>query len=193
MQGLVVDAVSKSYGPVAALMALSFSIKPGQFTALLGPNGAGKTTLFQVLSGLFRPDTGSITIDGIRMDQNPAKALSRLGVIFQQQSLDVSMSVEQNLRFHAALHGLPRSVANERIAAGLNQFALAEQSGRLVRELSGGNKRKVELIRAMLHQPAILLADEATVGLDPASRAGLLKEVHHCVATQQCEIGRAHV
>jgi ABC-2 type transport system ATP-binding protein len=169
--------VSKRYGRTQALAAVSLAVAPGEFVALLGPNGAGKTTLFQLLTGLFVADSGSVEVLGADMRRDPVRALAQLGVVFQQPALDLNLSVQASLRFHADLHGLPAGVARPRIAALLQRFGLAALAGQPARQLSGGNRRKVELLRALLHAPRLLLMDEATVGLDPASRAQLLQEV----------------
>lgn len=169
--------VEKSYGTRRALSGVSLQIAPGEFVALLGPNGAGKSTLFQLLSGLFVADRGSIRIGGHDIRRAPVKALAQLGIVFQQPTLDLDLSVERNLIFHAQLHGLGGSAARARIDAELAAQGLAERRRDRVRELSGGNRRKVELARAMVHSPRVLLADEATVGLDPGSRAALLAQV----------------
>ncbi len=175
---LNIDHLSKRYGERAALQSLSLSLAPGCFAALLGPNGAGKSTLFQVLTGLFSADEGDVQVDGHSLRHAAVAALRHIGVVFQSMSLDLDLSVERNLRFHADLHGLPRSVATERIAAGCAAAGLSDDLGRLVRELSGGNRRKVELVRALLHRPGLLLMDEPTVGLDPKSRRDLRKALH---------------
>ena len=169
--------VSKRYGRTQALDAVSLAVAPGEMVALLGPNGAGKTTLFQLLTGLFVADSGSVEVLGADMRREPVRALAQLGVVFQQPALDLNLSVRASLRFHADLHGLPSSVSRPRIEALLQAFGLTEVAGKPARELSGGNRRKVELVRALLHEPRLLLMDEATVGLDPASRAQLLEEV----------------
>lgn len=181
---LSVREVSKHYGALCALDRVSLEVAAGSFCVLLGPNGAGKSTLFQLLTGLFMPDGGEILIDGLSMRSQPARALARLGVVFQQQALDLDLSVARNLLLHADLHGLPRAQARSRIEQGLAQFELAGQGGRTVRELSGGNRRRVELIRALLHRPALLLMDEATVGLDLASRRALRSHIADCMRQQ---------
>jgi ABC-2 type transport system ATP-binding protein len=178
---LSVKNLSKRYGERSALKELSFELQPGQFCALLGPNGAGKSTLFQLLTGLFVPDQGDITIDGIALQQAPAKALARIGVVFQQQALDLDLSARRNLKFHADLHGLSRAVALERIASDGDAMGLTSDLDRPTRELSGGTRRKVELVRALLHRPGLLLMDEATVGLDPKSRKDMLSAVQRDV------------
>lgn len=174
---LQVHSVSKSYGETRALNDVSFDIPAGHFVALLGLNGAGKTTLFQLLTGLFAADTGSITIDGHDIAKEPVEVLKRLGVVFQQPTLDLDMSVAANLRFHASLRGIRGQDRTQRITRELSRAGLANQEKRLCRELSGGNRRKVELARALLGNPSVLLMDEATVGLDPASRQTLVAEV----------------
>jgi ABC-2 type transport system ATP-binding protein len=169
--------VSKRYGRTQALDAVSLRVAAGEMVALLGPNGAGKTTLFQLLTGLFVADSGTVEVLGADMRREPVRALSQLGVVFQQPALDLNLTVRASLRFHADLHGLPPAVSRPRIDSLLERFGLAESAGKVARALSGGNRRKVELLRALLHEPKLLLMDEATVGLDPASRAQLLAEV----------------
>lgn len=175
---LDVEAVRKSYGTCEALKGVSLRVGAGQFVALLGPNGAGKSTLFQLLTGLFNADAGSLRVCGHDLGKDPVAALAAVGVVFQQPTLDLDLSVAANLDFHASLHGLGRREAGERIADALARLGLAGRAGDKVRELSGGNRRKVELARALVHRPRVLLMDEATVGLDPASRRQLLGEVH---------------
>ncbi len=170
---LVIDRLSQRYGARVALQGLSLSLAPGCFAALLGPNGAGKSTLFQVLTGLFAADEGEVQVAGHSLRHDAVAALRHIGVVFQSMSLDLDLSVERNLRFHADLHGLPRSLATERLSAGCAAAGLGADLGRRVRELSGGNRRKVELVRALLHRPGLLLMDEPTVGLDPQSRRDL--------------------
>ncbi len=170
---LEIQGLTKRYGTRAAIDGLTLTLPAGSFVALLGPNGAGKSTLFQVLTGLFSADVGDVVVNGHSLRQQAARALAHIGVVFQQMTLDLEMSVERNLRFHADLHGLPRAVAAERITAGCAAAGLGAELQRSVRELSGGNRRKVELVRALLHQPGLILLDEPTVGLDPKSRRDL--------------------
>jgi ABC-2 type transport system ATP-binding protein len=170
--------LTKRYGQTIALKSLSLQIGRGEFVALLGPNGAGKSTLFQVLTGLFAADGGEVEVAGHSLRRSARAALRHIGVVFQQIALDLDLSVRRNLLFQADLQGVPRRVAHARIEAGCARLGLDANLDRKVRELSGGNRRKVELVRASLHQPSVLLMDEATVGLDPKSRRDLLEALH---------------
>jgi ABC-2 type transport system ATP-binding protein len=178
------SALSKSYGKTRALERAAFALQPGQWAVLLGENGAGKSTLIQLLCGLFSPDEGSIRIAGIDLTNDPCAALGQLGVVFQQPTLDMDLSVQDNLLYHAGLHGLSRSDALQRISLGLEQAGLAPLQKSVVRSLSGGQRRRVELVRALLHRPRVVLMDEATVGLDPASRQQLVALVRQKVSTE---------
>ena len=183
---LAVSNVSKSYGSAKALRNVSFALRAGEFVALLGPNGAGKSTLLQLLSGLFTPDQGRIEVLGYDISKSATRALASIGVVFQQQTLDLELSVQGNLLYHAGLHGLSRRIARERIAIALTRHGLDGRAR--ARTLSGGNRRRVELARATLHNPALLLMDEATVGLDPTSRTELLDEIARLRATENCAV-----
>ena len=174
---LQAQSLSKAYQGHMALRDVSLTLMPAERVALLGPNGAGKSTLMQLLTGLFVPDSGSIHILGHDLRTDAPQALAHLGVVFQQPALDLDLSVQANLRFHCDLHGLPRDLADARILDGLKNLDLTAHLQHPCRTLSGGNRRKIELVRALLHRPAILLMDEATVGLDPASRMQLLQAV----------------
>jgi ABC-2 type transport system ATP-binding protein len=174
---LEVSAVSKSYGALKALDRVDLKLEGGGFVVLLGPNGAGKTTLFQLLTGLFVPDAGEIRIQGHDIRRSLVPALAGIGVVFQQPTLDLDLSVRANLVYHCRLHGIPRAKARQRIAEELERVGLLDRAADPARSLSGGNRRKVEVARALLHNPALLLMDEATVGLDPASRASLVDYV----------------
>jgi ABC-2 type transport system ATP-binding protein len=181
---LRVEGLTKRYGERTALDAVSLTLQASRFAVLLGPNGAGKSTLFQLLTGLFVPDAGNIHVAGHSMHDAATRALRHIGVVFQQMSLDLDLSVRANLRFHADLHGLPRATAAARIDDRCAATGLGADLDRPARELSGGNRRKVELVRALLHEPALLLMDEPTVGLDPKSRRDLQATVRADVAAR---------
>jgi ABC-2 type transport system ATP-binding protein len=181
---LRLQGLTKRYGDRMALADLTLALPAGQFVALLGPNGAGKSTLFQVLTGLFVADEGEVEVAGQSLRHSAVRALRDIGVVFQQMSLDLDLSVERNLRFHADLHGLPRAIATERLLEGCRALGLDKDLARPVRELSGGNRRKVELVRALLHRPKVVLMDEPTVGLDPKSRHDLLGAIRADVAAR---------
>lgn len=174
---LLVANVSKSYGDKLALDDVSLAVQPGELVALLGTNGAGKSTLLQLVTGLFTADSGTITVCGRDIGTSVVDALSLLGVVFQQPTVDLELSVRDNLRFHAELQGLGRSQIRTRLDEAMTQFGLTDRGGDAVRKLSGGNRRRVELARALLHDPRLLVMDEATVGLDPASRRDILAHV----------------
>jgi ABC-2 type transport system ATP-binding protein len=174
---LVVRQLSKSFGKRRAVDNVSLSVAEGEFVALLGPNGAGKTTLFQMLSGLFTADAGAAAIFGADIAKSPISALAKLGIVFQQPAIDLDLSVRANLQFQSDLHGISRAGARQRITHWLKRFELADRSEETVRALSGGNRRRVELARALLTEPRLLLMDEATVGIDPASRVRILSDV----------------
>jgi ABC-2 type transport system ATP-binding protein len=174
---LRVQDVVKTYGSRRALDHVTLTVAAGEFVALLGANGAGKSTLIQLLTGLFTPDEGKIVVLEHDMRTNAVAALAGIGVVFQQQTLDLELSVSANLFFHADLHGISRSAARPRIAAALEHYGLSDRARERIRALSGGNRRRAELARALLHQPSLLLMDEATAGLDPGSRRDILEEM----------------
>ncbi|TFH86341.1 ATP-binding cassette domain-containing protein [Billgrantia azerbaijanica] len=174
---LEVDDVSHRYGALQALERVGFSLAPGGFHALLGPNGAGKSTLIALITGLLRCRSGDIRIAGHSLSRHARQARRRLGVVFQQPTLDLDLSVRQNLLYHASLHGLGRRQARERSDRELARQHLTARADDKVRRLNGGHRRRLEIARALLHDPALLILDEASVGLDTASRQALNEHV----------------
>ncbi|RXF74603.1 ABC transporter ATP-binding protein [Hansschlegelia zhihuaiae] len=178
---LKVSGVTHSFGSKTALDDVSLEAPAGAFTALVGQNGAGKTTLFSLITRLYNNTSGSIEVLGEDVRRSPARALARLGVVFQARTLDLELTVMQNLLYHAALHGIGRREAKRLAAAALGRVSLESRASDKVRALSGGQMRRVEIARALLHGPAFLLLDEPTVGLDIGSRRTLIDEVRRLI------------
>jgi ABC-2 type transport system ATP-binding protein len=181
---LSIRGVSHSYGARRALIDIDFTVAPASFTALLGLNGAGKSTLFSLVTRLFGIQAGYIGVFGHDIGHAPGEALRLLGVVFQPRTLDLDLSVTQNLLYHAALHGIGRREAGSRSAEVLARIGLADRALSKVRDLSGGQMRRLEIARALLHRPRLLLLDEATVGLDVKARADILGHVRQLVTEQ---------
>jgi ABC-2 type transport system ATP-binding protein len=179
-----VEGLGHRFGPRRVLKDVSFSIAPGDFTVLLGLNGAGKTTLFSLATRLYAQAEGTIRIFGLDIRERASECLRQMGIVLQQPTLDLELTIEQNLFYHAALHGLAHRDAARRIAAEVERVGLTEQRGEKVRRLSGGQRRRVEIARALLHRPRLLLLDEPTVGLDIASRQFMLDHVRRLCRDQ---------
>jgi ABC-2 type transport system ATP-binding protein len=174
---LSVAGVSHAFGSRKVLDDVSFSVAPGEFTLLLGLNGAGKTTLFSLITRLYYSASGTIGVYGHDVRREPLQALALIGAVFQQPTLDLDLTIEQNLFYHASLRGMSRRAARPRIDEELARADLGDRRHDNVRQLSGGQRRRVELVRALVHDPKLLLLDEPTVGLDVQSRRFLLEHV----------------
>jgi ABC-2 type transport system ATP-binding protein len=179
---LSVEDVGHSYGARPALDDVTFAIAPSTFSVLLGLNGAGKSTLFSLITRLYGTQRGRISIFGYDVSRTPGDALRLIGVVFQSRTLDLDLSVMQNLMYHAALHGIGKREARWRANDVLARIALTDRAADKVRTLSGGQMRRVEIARALLHRPRLLVLDEPTVGLDVRSRADILGHVRTLVA-----------
>lgn len=162
--------VSKRYGRILALDGLSFDVEANELFALLGPNGAGKTTLIHILATILGPDSGVARVNGHDVAREPRKARSRLGVVFQEPSLDDRLTVYENLNFHGLIYGVPTPLRRRRIREMLDLVELSDWSDQLARALSSGMKRRLEIARALIHDATVLFLDEPTVGLDAQTR-----------------------
>jgi ABC-2 type transport system ATP-binding protein len=191
---LTASDLSKSYGSLEIFTAVDLAIDKGSKVVVLGLNGAGKTTLFSLISHLYNTRHGAIRIFGHDITRASGEALRRLGIVFQARTLDLDLSIYQNLSYHASLHGLGSAEARRRIDAVLETV---EMGGRLhdkARSLSGGQMRRVEIARALLHAPRLILLDEPTVGLDIKSRADMLDHVRTLVAEERvCALWATHL
>jgi ABC-2 type transport system ATP-binding protein len=181
---LMVRGVTHRFGKVTALDDVSLTVPQGAFSVLLGLNGAGKSTLFALVTRLYDNVTGEIRVCGFDVRRQPSRALAELGVVFQSRALDPDLSLMQNLTYHAALHGIGRREAGRRADELLETVGLADRAKERVRVLSGGQARRVEIARSLLHSPGCLVLDEATVGLDIGSRESIVALVRDLVARE---------
>jgi ABC-2 type transport system ATP-binding protein len=172
-----VKNLTHRYGDRVALSNVSFEVKKGEIFGLLGPNGGGKSTLFRILSTMMVPASGAAVIAGHDVEREPAAVRRSVGVVFQTQSLDKALTVEENLRAQGHLHGLSGADLRDRMERAMERLGLADRRKDLVETLSGGLRRRVEIAKALLHRPQVLLMDEASSGLDPAARRDLSRHV----------------
>ncbi len=174
-----VKNLSHRYGDRVALANVGFEVREGEIFGLLGPNGGGKSTLFRILSTMMVPTEGTAVLGGHDVERDPAAVRRLAGVVFQTQSLDKALTVEENLRAQGHLHGLSGATLRERMQAAMERMGIEDRRKDLVETLSGGLKRRVEIAKALLHRPKVLLMDEASTGLDPAARRDLSRHVEN--------------
>ena len=172
-----VQNLTHRYGDRVALSGVGFQVKKGEIFGLLGPNGGGKSTLFRILSTMMVPTEGRAQVAGHDLAREPAEVRRHVGVVFQTQSLDKALTVEENLRSQGHLHGLSGAPLRQRIDSAMERLAISDRRQDIVETLSGGLRRRVEIAKALLHRPQVLLMDEASTGLDPAARRDLSRHV----------------
>ncbi len=176
--GIRIENLTHRYGVKVALNDVSFCVEADRFCALLGPNGAGKSTLVSLISGLFAAREGRVFIAGHDIAVHPRKALACMGIVFQSPTLDADLSVRQNMLYYAALHGLSGRMAMLAIEAALDRLGMRDRILEPVNALNGGHRRRMELARALIHRPSVLLLDEPTAGIDMAMRKSITAHVH---------------
>ncbi|MET9242245.1 ATP-binding cassette domain-containing protein [Nonomuraea sp. NPDC003709] len=170
---VAVRGLRKTYGKVEAVKGVDFEVRPGEVFGFLGPNGAGKTTTISMLCTLVNPTGGSATVAGHDVVRDRDEVRRNIGLVFQDPTLDGYLSAEQNLRFHAELYGVPKSMVGDRIRQVMEMVALWDRKDAKVMTFSGGMKRRLEIARGLLHSPRVLFLDEPTVGLDPQTRSAI--------------------
>lgn len=170
---IVVENISKRFGRLQVLNGVSMTVERGAIFALLGPNGAGKSTLIDILCTIRQPDSGTARIEGIDVMRNPLKVRHKIGVVFQEPTLDTRLTVRENLEFHGLVYQMGRADRRRGIDRVLDLLQLSDRADALVRGLSAGMRRRLEIGRALLHRPPVLFFDEPSVGLDAQTRAKL--------------------
>ncbi|MGB2634994.1 MAG: ATP-binding cassette domain-containing protein [Candidatus Acidiferrum sp.] len=183
-----VQNLTKTFGEFTAVDDVSFEVRPGEIFAFLGPNGAGKTTTIKMLTTLLHPTNGRVELDGLDPVKQPNEARKRFGIVFQDPSLDQDLTAWENMELHGVLYHVPRRLRRERTEELLKLFELWEKKDVLVKQFSGGMKRRLEIARGLLHTPKIVFLDEPTLGLDPQSRNQLWKHVKRLNETENVTV-----
>ena len=168
-----VEGLRRTFGKIEAVKGISFDVYAGEVFGFLGPNGAGKSTTINMLCTLLKPTAGKATLAGYDISRERSRVREAIGLVFQDPSLDDRLTADENLRFHAAMYGLPASVSREQRESMLKMVDLYDRKDHLVRTFSGGMKRRLEIARGLLHYPRVLFLDEPTIGLDPQTRLHL--------------------
>jgi ABC-2 type transport system ATP-binding protein len=175
---ITVRGLHKKYGEFEAVKGIDLEVADGEIFGFLGPNGAGKSTTISILCTLLKPTAGEVHVAGCDVNREPDEVRRRIGLIFQDPSLDDQLSARENLEFHGFIYGLPAKLRRERIAEVLEMVGLTERAGDKVRTFSGGMKRRLEIARGVMHHPRVLFLDEPTLGLDPQTRAHIWEYLH---------------
>ncbi|WP_239115222.1 ATP-binding cassette domain-containing protein [Planotetraspora kaengkrachanensis] len=185
---MAVKGLKKTYGKVEAVKGVDFEVAPGEVFGFLGPNGAGKTTTISMLCTLINPTGGTATVGGYDVVSQRDRVRQNIGLVFQDPTLDGYLTAEQNLRFHAELYGVPRSVVGDRLRQVMEMVALWDRKDSKVMTFSGGMKRRLEIARGLLHSPRVLFLDEPTVGLDPQTRSAIWGYINKLRLTEDITI-----
>jgi len=183
-----VAGLVKRYGEIEAVRGIDLSVRAGEIFGFLGPNGAGKSTTISVLCTLLRPTAGSARVAGFDVVQDPSAVRRRIGLVFQDPSLDQELTARENLQFHAFLYGVPAGVRRRRIDDALAIVELTDRASSLVRTYSGGMRRRLEIARGILHYPRVLFLDEPTLGLDPQTRSRIWEYLQELRKREQITI-----
>jgi ABC-2 type transport system ATP-binding protein len=179
-----VKNLTKKFDDLVAVNNISFEIAKGEIFAFLGPNGAGKSTTIQILTTLLQPTSGTVILDGEDPVKSPAKVRQSFGIVFQDPSVDDELTAWENMEFHGVLYGVPKKLRRERIDEMLKFVELQDRKDNLVKEFSGGMKRRLEIARGLLHHPKVIFLDEPTLGLDPQTRNHIWGYLQHLNKTE---------
>ena len=188
MNIIKVSDLQKSYGAIEAVKGISFQVKTGSLFAFLGPNGAGKSTTINILSTLLSNDAGSVEINGFLLGKNDDDIRKSIGIVFQDSVLDPLLTVYENLQTRGSFYGLGRETLRKRVQAALETTGIADLAQRRYGTLSGGQRRRTDIARALIHQPQILFLDEPTTGLDPQTRRNVWETIKQLQETENMTV-----
>lgn len=180
--------VTKKYGDFTAVNDISLKVEKGEVFAFLGPNGAGKSTTIKMLTTLLKPTQGDVFLNGHNVTEDPSATRKSFGIVFQDPSVDNELTAYENMKFHAVLYGISKSVYEERIKNLLNLVELYDKKDNFVKTFSGGMKRRLEIARGLLHSPTVLFLDEPTIGLDPQTRNHIWNYIDNLNKTEKVTI-----